>query len=59
VVAIAEVKSILKSAGDQYLRPNTEHHEHVMEEYQEAVVQGKEYVTDHHGHDDHHSESHH
>ena len=59
VVAIAEVKSILKSAGDQYLKPNTEHHEHVMGEYQEAVVSGKEYVTDHHGHDDHHGESHH
>jgi len=47
VVAIAEVKSILKSAGDQFLRPNTEHHEHVMEEYQDAIAQGKEYETDH------------
>ncbi len=28
VVAIAEIKSILKSAGDQYVGPNAKHHDH-------------------------------
>ncbi|MEM9918950.1 MAG: NrfD/PsrC family molybdoenzyme membrane anchor subunit [Bacteroidota bacterium] len=28
VVAIAEIKSILKSAGDQYVGPNAKHHHH-------------------------------
>lgn len=32
VVAIAEVKSILKSSGDQYLQVNKEHYEQVLEE---------------------------
>ena len=53
VVAIAEVKSILKSSGDQYLAANTKHHEHVMDEFQEADAQGKAYASDHH-----HAESH-
>jgi hypothetical protein len=31
VVAIAEVKSILKVAGDQYIGPNAKHHHHEQE----------------------------
>ena len=54
VVAIAEVKSILKSSGDQYLSTNTEHHEHVMHEYQTAEAEGKAYVDAHAHDDDHH-----
>ena len=47
VVAVAEVKAILKSAGDQYLTPNKEHHVEVMKEYQEAEAEGKPYASDH------------
>jgi Ni/Fe-hydrogenase subunit HybB-like protein len=47
VVAIAEVKSILKSAGDQYIGPNAIHTHHGVEE-------GKEKVTANtNGHDHH------
>ena len=40
VVAIAEVKSILKSAGDQYTGPNKIHH-------------GHDHGSESHGHEDH------
>jgi len=55
VVAIAEIKSILKSSGDQYLATNIEHHKHVVHDYQEAEAQGKVYAD---SHDHGHSESH-
>ena len=32
VVAVAEVKAILKSAGDQYLEPNKKHYEEAAKE---------------------------
>lgn len=38
VVAIAEVKAILKTAGDQYTGPNAKHHEH---EEAHAAVEAK------------------
>ncbi len=38
VVAIAEVKAILKTAGDQYAGPNAKHHEH---EGEHAAVEAK------------------
>lgn len=38
VVAIAEVKAILKTAGDQYTGPNAKHHEH---EEEHAAVEAK------------------
>ncbi len=56
VVAIAEVKHILKAAGDQFVKKNTEHHEHVLTEFQEAEASGTVYASAH-DHDDHH-ESH-
>jgi len=55
VVAIAEVKSILKSAGDQYLTSNTEHHTHVVHEYHDAEAKGEVYAD---AHDHSHEESH-
>ena len=48
-----EIKSILKSSGDQYLAPNTKHHDEVMDDYQEAVAQGKVNDT-HHAHSESH-----
>tara|TARA_Y100000385_G_C13061670_1_gene624715 strand:+ start:97 stop:1563 length:1467 start_codon:yes stop_codon:yes gene_type:complete len=45
VVAVAEVKSILKSSGDQYVKVNNEHHEHMQHDFSKAVEQNKSYVT--------------
>jgi len=45
VVAIAEVKSILKSSGDQYVKVNKEHHEHIQKDFSKAVEQNKSFVT--------------
>jgi molybdopterin-containing oxidoreductase family membrane subunit len=42
VVAIAEIKSILKTAGDQYVGPNAKHHQHASEKVESN------------GHNDHH-----
>jgi molybdopterin-containing oxidoreductase family membrane subunit len=36
VVAVAEVKTILKSAGDQYLEPNAKHYEEAAKEVAET-----------------------
>ena len=41
VVAIAEIKAILKSGGDQYLKPNKEHHEHLQKEFSKALEENK------------------
>jgi len=55
VVAIAEVKSILKSAGDQFVTPNKSHHEEIMGDYNKAVSTGSAYASHHdHDDDDHH-----
>ncbi|MEE9373243.1 MAG: hypothetical protein V3V00_09345, partial [Saprospiraceae bacterium] len=45
VVAIAEVKSILKSAGDQYVKVNKEHNDRIQSDFSKAVEQNKSYVT--------------
>ena len=54
VVAVAEIKSILKSSGDQYLAGHTKHHDGIIDDYQEAEAHGKIYDTHHHAHSEHH-----
>ncbi len=53
VVAIAEIKSILKVAGDQYVGVNTEHHKQVVEDFKKADSEGKAYAADHHNQESH------
>jgi molybdopterin-containing oxidoreductase family membrane subunit len=53
VVAIAEIKHILKSSGDQYVKVNTEHHDSVVSDYQKSEAEGTAYEL---AHD--HAESH-
>jgi len=48
VVAIAEVKSILKTAGDQYTGPNKIHHGHHDDHAHDDHGHGLEHDTDHH-----------
>ncbi len=48
VVAVAEIKSILKTSGDQFVGPIRAHHNEVMEEYHEAEAHGKVYSSHHH-----------
>ena len=54
VVAVGEIKSIFKSSGDQYLAGHTDHHDGIIDDYQEAEAQGKIYDTHHHAHSEHH-----
>jgi Ni/Fe-hydrogenase subunit HybB-like protein len=53
VVAVAEVKSILKTSGDQYVGVNAKHHKEIVEDYQQAEAAGKIYDT-HHAHAESH-----
>lgn len=53
VVAVAEIKSILKTSGDQFLEVNTKQHNKVIREFQEAEATGKVYDT-HHAHSESH-----
>jgi molybdopterin-containing oxidoreductase family membrane subunit len=48
VVAIAEVKSILKTAGDQYTGPNAVHHGHNHDELQTTENIHDEHDGEHH-----------
>jgi molybdopterin-containing oxidoreductase family membrane subunit len=48
VVAIAEVKSILKAAGDQYVGKNNKHHKEVVEQFQEVENRGEAFTIAHH-----------
>ncbi len=47
VVAIAEIKSILKSSGDQFIKKNAHHHDDVVKQYQEAEERGVAYSIHH------------
>ncbi len=47
VVAIAEIKAILKSSGDQYFGKNKKHHTEVMKDYQDADAKGVAYKIAH------------
>lgn len=53
VVAIAEVKHILKSAGDQFVVTNEKHHNHVIDEFKVASDKGEVYGNTLHS-DSHH-----
>jgi molybdopterin-containing oxidoreductase family membrane subunit len=45
VVAIAEVKSILKSAGDQYIGPNAKHHHAGVHAHDEKLPAGHDDIA--------------
>ena len=45
VVAIAEVKAILKSSGDQYVAINRKHHEQLQRDFSKSIEQNKSFVT--------------
>jgi molybdopterin-containing oxidoreductase family membrane subunit len=53
VVAVAEIKAILKSSGDQYVGVNSKRHNEVIQDFQEAEASGKVYDT-HHAHTESH-----
>jgi molybdopterin-containing oxidoreductase family membrane subunit len=53
VVAVAEIKAILKSSGDQFLAVNSKRHNEVIQDFQEAEASGKVYDT-HHAHTESH-----
>lgn len=45
VVAIAEIKNISKSAGDQYLKVNKKHHEQIQKKFSKAAELDEQYIV--------------